>query len=387
MDPIIFVFLGSLAMSAALTKLQITDRVSAYALSKISPKSSIILFTIMVLNFSTAAFLSNIASTTLLLTFSLPIIRSLDPSEPFIRALLFGLAWSGNAGGMVTTIASVQNILAIKYINESSGTSISFIEWVAFAGPTAFAILIGQYFYIRFRFPTELRYIHVEAPREYGPWTWRHTFAVVVTLVTITLWALNDSFAGFFGHVGITALLPLICLFGVKILGSDDFGHLRWSTLSLMGGGIALGEAMNCSQLLTLLSSGMAKGLEHIPLWVCVLIFLAIEGALVSVINHTSAAAILFPVLNEIGIQLGNPTVLLTLSALMIGNAQLFHISSFTTALVSGVTRHVRGEPHNLTGEPFIPGPSFFFAGWPVVLGAVIIIASLGYGLVLGLKM
>jgi phosphate transporter len=55
---------------------------------------------------------------------------------------------------------------------------------------------------------------------------------------------------------------------------------------------------------------------------------------LVSVINHTSAAAIPFPVLNEIGASLVNdPTVVLTLSAL-IGNAQPFHISSFPTALV-----------------------------------------------------
>lgn len=53
-----------------------------------------------------------------------------------------------------------------------------------------------------------------------------------------------------------------------------------------------------------------------------------------SVINHTSAAAIPFPVLNEIGASLVNdPTVVLTLSAL-IGNAQPFHISSFPTALV-----------------------------------------------------
>lgn len=386
MDPIIFVFLGSLTMSSALCKLEITDRVSSLALRKISPRPHIILFTIMVLNFATAAFLSNIASTTLLLTFSLPIVRSLDPADPFIKALLLGLAWSGNAGGMVTTIASVQNILAIKYINDSGALSISFIAWTAFAGPTAVVCLLYDYFYVRFRFRTTLKTIHVNAANRFSEWTWKHTFTVGVTFVTIVLMAMQESFSQFFGHVGITALIPIVALFSVKVLDAEDFGRLRWSTLSLMGGGLALGEAMRVSQLLSLLSDAIEKVLGGLDIWTVTLIFLVIEAVLVSVINHTSAAAILFPVLNEIGSTLFNdPTVFLTLSALMIGNAQLFHISSFPTALVSGVQRHAKGEPTTLLPEPFVSGPEFFTLGWPVVLGSVLIIASVGYGLVVGL--
>jgi phosphate transporter len=387
MDPIIFVFLGSLTMSAALCKLQITDRVSAFALTRINPTPNTLLMTIMVLNFSTAALLSNIASTTLLLTFSLPIIRSLEPNDPFIKALLFGLAWSGNTGGMVTPIASVQNILAIKYINESGAMSISFIEWMAFAGPTAILILIVQYVYVRFRFKTKVPIIEVDTRTDdFGPWTWRHTFAVAVTVITIILWAIHESFSTFFGHVGITALIPIIAFFSLKILNSEDFGHLRWSTLALMGGGIALGEAMNCSTLLDHLSSQLKLMMTGIDEWVVILIFLVIQALLVSVINHTSAAAILFPVLNALGRDLfGNPTSFLTLSALMIANAQLFHSSSFATALVSGVQKHVAGDPLNLVNEPFLPGPAFFIEGWPVVLASVVIIVSVGYGLVLAL--
>ncbi|OHT02381.1 Sodium:sulfate symporter transmembrane region family protein [Tritrichomonas foetus] len=384
MDPIIFLFLGSLTMSAALTKLQITDRISSFALGRITKRPHIILFTIMILNFTAAAFLSNIASTTLLLTFSLPIIRSLDPDDPFIKALLFGLAWSGNAGGMVTTIASVQNILAIKYINESGAASISFIEWIAFAGPTAVTILLLDYGFLLFKYRTKVHMINVDTKSgSFGKWTWKHAFACIVTVLTIALWAMQETFPKFFGHVGITALIPVISFFSVKILNSDDFGHLRWSTLSLMGGGIALGEAMRVSGLLNLLSDAISSAMGGLSLWVVTFIFLLIEAVLVSVINHTSAAAILFPVLNTIGQQIGNPTIFLTLSALMIGNAQLFHISSFTTALVSGVQRHKKNEPTNLELDPFLPGPEFFTAGWIPVFLSVFLIGGLGYGLVI----
>ncbi|KAH0785827.1 Sodium:sulfate symporter transmembrane region family protein [Histomonas meleagridis] len=383
MDPIIFVFLGSLTMSEALTKLQITDRLSSFALSKISQKPKVVLFAIMLLNFSTAAFLSNIASTTLLLTFTLPIIRSLSPNDPFIKQLLLGLAWSGNSGGLVTTIASVQNILAIKYINESGAASISFIQWIGFAGPTAFVILILTYFYLRLRYKTSSDELMINSNTDFGKWTWKHTFTCAVTLITIILWAMQEEFPGFFGHVGITALIPVISFFSTKILNSEDFGNFRWSTLSLMGGGIALGEAMNASGLLTLLSNGIANAMKGIPLFVIILIFLLVIGILVSVINHTSAAAILFPVLNQIGLDIGSPILFLTLSAMMVGCAQLFHISSFPTALVYGVQKHEVNNPMKQTNEHFLTGPEFFFAGWPVVLGSALIIASVGYGLVL----
>lgn len=389
MDPIIFLFLGSMTMSAALTKLQITDRISAFALSKISLKPKTILMTIMILNFSTASFLSNIASTTLLLNFSLTIIRSLDPEDPFIKQLLLGLAWSGNAGGLVTTIASVQNILAIKYINESGAASISFISWISFAGPTAAIILFGCYFFLILRYKASHENLKIDVNQrnnDFGKWTWKHTFASAITIITIICWAMQESFPKFFGHVGITALIPLIAFFSTRILDSDDFGSIRWSTLSLMGGGIALGEAMNSSGLLKLLSDDISNLMDGIPLFFVVMIFLVIIGVLVSVINHTSAAAILFPVLNQIGLKLGNPTIFLTLSAMMIGCAQLFHISSFPTALVSGVQKHFKDEPHKLSQEHFLKGPEFFLSGWPVVLGSAIIIGTIGYFLVVYLK-
>lgn len=385
-DPIIFVFLGSLAISAALAKLNITERVSNYVLARISNKPQTVLLTLMLLNFATSAFLSNIAATTIFLTFSLPIIRTLDPDDPFIKAILFGLAWGGNAGGLPTTIASAQNILAIKYINESGTTSISFIEWIAFGGPTGLCCLLFFWAYLIWKYKpqyTELQ-IGAELPTKLPPWTWKHTFACGVTAFTITLWALQESFPKFLGHIGISSLIPIVTFFSVGILDSEDFGRLRWSTLSLMGGGLALGEAMKLSGLLNLLAGTIVWALKPLTkvYWVIMLIFLIIEAVLVSVINHTSAAAILFPVLNAIGNEIGRPNLMLILSAMMIGMAQLFYISSFATALVSGVCKHERGNPQKLTPTSFLSGPEFFQAGWPIVVGSILIIASVGYGIV-----
>ena len=217
------------------------------------------------------------------------------------------------------------------------------------------------------------------------PWTWKHTFACVTTVFTIGLWALQESFPRFLGHIGISSLIPIVAFFSTGILESEDFGRLRWSTISLMGGGLAWGEAMRLSGLLDLLADSITKALEGIPLFVIMMIFLVIEAVLVSVINHTSAAAILFPVLNAIGEYNGCPNLMLILSAMMIGMAQLFYISSFCTALVAGVQRHERDNPQQLLSTTFLNGPEFFTAGWPIVLGSIIIIGTIGYGIVIGL--
>jgi phosphate transporter len=387
MDPIIMVFLGSLTMSAALTKLAITDRVSAYLLSHISPKPKIVLFAIMLLNFCISAFLSNVASTTLVLTFSLPIVRSLDPDDKFVMALLFGLACSGNIGGMPTTISSPQNIIAIKYINESGTTSISFLQWMLFACPTAIILLVINWLYITLVFKTNTKVLQINTEGNFSPWTWKHTFACSITALTILLWVLQGNLAFFLGHVGITSLIPVILFFSTGILSGDDFGALRWSTLVLMGGGLALGEAMNLSGLLDIFADLISEGLASLNVWVIVVIILFIEGILTSVINHTSAAAILFPVLQVIGEKINASSVLLTCSALMISAAQLFHISSFPNALISGVQRHQRMDNTKLTADSFLGGKEFFKYGWPVVLIAIFVIASVAYGLVKLLKL
>lgn len=390
-DPIIFVFLGSLTISAALTKLEITDRVSSFLLHHVSPKPQFVLFALMLLNFFIAAFLSNVASTTLVLTFSLPIIRSLDPDDKFIKAILFGLAWSGNAGGMPTTIASPQNILAIKYINDQElhpdQNPISFIQWMAFAAPTAIVILILDWVYLLIIFRPSSSRVDIPSNEDsFKPWTFNHTLAVITTVTTIVMWALNETFSTYLGHVGITSLIPVMVFFSCGILDSHDFGTLRWSTLVLMGGGLALGEAMTVSGLLDIIADAISNGLGSYSIWIVLLIVMLIEAILTSVINHTSAAAILFPVLQKIGDHLHHPTLLLTISAMMISCSQLFHISSFPNALISGVQRHMRMDPSKLTSESFLNGSSFFSYGALTVVVSIVILGSVGYGIVLAMK-
>jgi phosphate transporter len=377
-EPIIFVFLGSLTMSAALSKLQITDRVSSWLLARIPPRVAVLLFAIMCLNFIMSSFLSNIASTTLILTFMLRIIRSIDPQDYSIKALLMGLAWSGNAGGIPTPIGSAQNIMATRYVSEGRDKPITFPLWMGFGFPTGFIILLTYYGFLWVmlkvkRARTDLP--SLDSTEEFDRWTWKHTLTVLTVFTTILMWAIHGQFTKQFGHMGITSLIPVVTLFSVGVLDSKDFGTLRWSTLVLMGGGLALGESMTLSGLLDVVSEVITNGLSKLGNWTLLIILLSVTAVLTSLINHTSGAAILFPVIAAIGEARKCKILFLTCCCMMIAGSQLFHISPFPNALVSGVPKHWKSDPSRFSSESFLSGTDFMLLGFPTV---IFVIGSVG---------
>jgi phosphate transporter len=382
MDPVVFVFLGSMTITAGLAKMNISDRVSNFVFVHLSRKPHFILLTLMLLNVAIGAFLSSIASTALILTFSLPIIRSLDPDDPFIRGLLFGMAWSGNCAGMATCIASPQNLMALRNLQQSWNSEVTLLRWSEFGIPIALTLVIIEWAYLCLRFRPRVTSVHViRHGAEFEPWSLKHTFACGITVLTIVLWALESTFPNVLGHIGITSLIPVIAFFGSGLLGSADFQAIRWPTISLMGGGLALGEAMKQSKLLDLFSEACSKAFASFSPWPLLVIVLPIVGVFASLLNSTAAAAILYPPIGVVGDVTGHSDLFVCLSAMMVSGAQLFHMSSFGNALVFGVHRHLPGAGDRLTAEPFLAKEDFPKNGWPTLVIGILIIASVGYGI------
>src|SRR5690606_42000571 len=75
---------------------------------------------------------------------SLPTRRSSDlrlpPEEPFRRAIVLGVAFAANIGGMGTPIGSPPNAVALGHLR-AAGLQPSFLEWMLAAVPLAAACL------------------------------------------------------------------------------------------------------------------------------------------------------------------------------------------------------------------------------------------------------
>jgi phosphate transporter len=385
MDPVVFVFLGTMTITACLTKMNITDRVSAFVFSHLSHKPHYILLSLMLVNVGIGAFLSSVTSTSLILSFALPIIRSLDPDDPFIRGLLFGLAWSGNCAGMATCIAAPQNLMALRNLQETWDSEITLLRWSEFGGPIALTLVLIEWGYLTWKFRPRVSYVHViRNSAEFEPWSLQHTFACAITAITIIIWALESEFPDVFGHIGITSLVPVICFFGSGMLSVQDFHAIRWPTLSLMGGGLALGEAMKQSKLLDLFSDACNRAFADIHIWVLLVLILLIVGVFASLLNSTAAAAILYPPIGFVGSATKHSDLFICLAAMMVSAAQLFHMSSFGNALVSGVHKHYMGAGDRLAPDTFLSKQDYPLTAWPTLFFGVLVIASVGYGICSG---
>jgi phosphate transporter len=284
---------------------------------------------------------------------------------------------------MPTTIASPQNVIAVSVIGQA-GTPVSFLGWTVFGLPVSISLVFLEWFYLMHRFPNQGDRLMTTPLLPEEKWSSDHTHVVLCALVTIILWTFGDFFSWFvnLGHIGIASMVPLVWLFGVGILTVNDFNSFKWSTLSLLGGGLVLGEAMRVSGLLDVISAGACSALGGIGTWPMLVVLLIVEGVLASLLSSTTAASIIFPVIMAIGKGTGHPALLVLLSALMISGSQLFHISSFPNALVSGVCIETAEEDvrNGITnGVPFLTGMDYIVYGAPMVVMGIVVIATLGY--------
>ena len=79
-----------------------------------------------------------------------------------------------------------------------------------------------------------------------------------------------------------------------------DFDNLSWNILMLMGGGLALGYAIQASSLLDIISSELANLVDGYSIWVVMLAFTILVLAVGTFISSTVAAIVVLPVSNPL---------------------------------------------------------------------------------------
>ncbi|CAN0564505.1 unnamed protein product, partial [Ectocarpus sp. 12 AP-2014] len=175
----------------------------------------------------------------------------------FAKALLLGLAFACNFGGMVTPISSMQNVVA-KQALENAGFTISFGTWIAVGIPfCVLGVFIAWVVVCVVVNPNDVDSIPMIVHSRGSVVSRKNVFIISLTLLTIFGWSTIGETEGFFGDVGIIALLFIIVAFGSGILSEVDFNSFSWHTLFLLGGGNVLGKAIASSRLLDYLAHGI----------------------------------------------------------------------------------------------------------------------------------
>ncbi|KAJ8600373.1 hypothetical protein CTAYLR_000711 [Chrysophaeum taylorii] len=358
--PSTFLLLGGYALSASLSRCQV-EVAAARLLSGSSPR--IFLLSLMVLACALSAVLSNATSAVLCVAVTEPYLARMDHDHPFARALLLGLAFACNVGGMLSPIASMQNIISVEAL--APHVVVTFGSWMAVASPVAILSTVASWGILNAAFLRNVKAFpgrdlllsdnnnsrkqqlsRTPAAAKYKP---PLVAVCAASAVTVVLWS---SGAAFLGGVGIVSLSYLALAFGAGWLTVVDLNSLSWHTLCLLGGSNVLGKAVQSSRLLAYLGQNLSPYLpiHHPPiLGVLVVTFVSLVSTFVS---HTVSAIIVMPLVVQLSLEAHAAAPLGLAAALAISAAQALPFSSLPN--LNSLTKTDSNRKNYLVSSHFI---------------------------------
>lgn len=312
-SPIIYLFFGGFALAAALHVQKLDRKIALKILSLSGGKLS----TAVLLIFGVTAFLSmwisNTATTAMMLPLALGILTQVDSKEDrstFVFVLL-GIAYSASLGGLGTIVGSPPNAIAAKALD------IAFVDWMKFGIPMMLIllpVLLGaMYLYLK---PNLNRTMTLQQDENIH-WTKPRVLTIIVFIVTAVSWILSKQIGAIVGIEDTDAVVALLAAVAVVSLGLVSWKQVSdntdWGVLMLFGGGIALSNILKVSGASLVLGETVANGLQTAPLLVVMLAISAFIIFLTEFASNTASAALLVPVFVAIAEHMGIPSEVLVL--------------------------------------------------------------------------
>jgi phosphate transporter len=366
--------LGGYTISSAFSRCQLELRLASYLQIYLGQYPQLFILAVMFLGLFLSMWISNHTAPILCATIILPVVRDLPTESRFSKALLLGLAFSCNFGGMMTPISSLQNALAVSYL-EQVGIIVPFGTWIAVALPfSLICTVICWILIIVVEKPDDVVAIPVIVYERSSVIGKRNMAVMFLSLLTIVLFATSALTVDIFGDIAIISLCFVAVMFGSGLLSEVDFNSLSWHTLVLVGGGNVLGKAVESSGLLAYIAEGIQDSLPQDKPWIALVYILLFCGTIATFVSHTVASIILMPIIARIGVSMKIPEVVVIGSAFAVSAAMALPFSSFPNVNSLLILDDFQ--------RPYLKVPDFVKTGLPMSLITIFLIATVGFSLI-----
>ncbi|NWF95262.1 MAG: DASS family sodium-coupled anion symporter [Candidatus Thorarchaeota archaeon] len=332
-DPAVALIFGGFMIGRALDKYELDRRLALLILSRVASSGSGLVLAVMGVTAFLSMWISNTAAAAIMIPIALAVISKIesdDTRNKYAKALVLGVAYSATLGGVGTIVGSPPNPLAATYVREFLGVEISFLAWLPFGLPVLLIMvpLIWRWLVFRFKLPNnpeemaELERVSEVEYAKLGPMTAQEKVVVIVFLSVVTLWLTEQlpdfliALTGWRGHginSAIVSLMGGLALLVLRLLDEKDISHnISWSSLLILGSGIALGEAMISTGLSTHIAQQLG-GLGVLPGYLVIMIIGVVAVLVTMVASNTGAAVILIPIAIPLATTLGIDPLLVTM--------------------------------------------------------------------------
>ncbi|KAL4732552.1 hypothetical protein ACLX1H_001569 [Fusarium chlamydosporum] len=369
--PVIMLLLGGFTLAAALSKCTIDKRLATLVLSKAGTQPK----TVLIANMFVAAFasmlISNVAAPVLCYSIIEPMLRTLPSDSNMSKAVIIGIALASNIGGMLSPIASPQNVVAMGIMQPAP----TWLQWFFIVIPVGAVsiVLIWLLLLVTFQPGKGTTIAPIRPVKE--KFTGLQWFVTIVTISTIALWCASHQLEDEFGDMGVIAIIPIVLFFGIGLLTKEDFNNFPWTIIILAAGGLSLGKAVRSSGLLHTLAEIVSDKVEGMSLYGVLVVFSALILVIATFISHTVAALIFLPLVFDVGAAMDqpHPNLLVMGGVLMCSAAMGLPTSGFPN-----MTAIMKEDPF---GQRYLQVKHFISRGVPSSLITLVVVVTLGYGI------
>jgi sodium-dependent dicarboxylate transporter 2/3/5 len=347
MQPVMALFFGGFALGAAGHKHGIDTIISHWTAILASASRLRLLFGVMGSTALLSMWMSNVAAAAMMIAALRPLWKDLAPDDSFRRALLLGVAFGANFGGMATPVGSGPNAIAV------AAAQIDFLEWMLLALPLMAILLFVSFLLLCWVYRVRGR---IEAaPMAFTRPTPQSLGVAAIFTAAVTLW-ISEPWHGI--PAGITALAVAAALFGFGLLNAKDLARLDWATLLLIAGGLTLGELVEQSGLAH--AAATAIDWDALPRVMTLAAFVLATALLSALASNTATAALLIPLAMSI-VPAPSTAILVAIGASL---GVPFVISTPCNALAHG--------------EGGLRPRDFLLTGMPLMIGGCILVSFTG---------
>ena len=358
----IFLFLGGFFLSLAIQKCNLHKRIALTILKFTGTRGKSIIAGFMVSSCLLSMWIMNTSTTIMLLPIGLAIIAVVKESMTelseleklnFQVALLLGIAYAANIGGIATLIGTAPNMALNGFMEEQYNVSISFLDWMKVGVPVSLTLLPLAWlsltrlsFPVNFQTSEQTQATIINMRHSLGEIKTSEKRVLFIFLFTAFLWVTRGQINNIPGLEGLSdpgiAMLCGLALFltpsGSKsenlLEWKDAERGVPWGVLLLFGGGLSLAAAAQSTGLAAWIGGLMPVGLSIVLL---VFMFTTLIIFLTELTSNLATTATFLPIVAIIATQFGFDPILLTASiAIAASCAFMLPVATPPNAIVFG---------------------------------------------------
>jgi sodium-dependent dicarboxylate transporter 2/3/5 len=377
---IIFLFLGGLMLAQGIQNSNLHKRIALNIVNIIGSKPANLVLGFMIATAGLSMWISNTASVMVMMPIGLSIIEEMKEVEnskkflsKFAVALMLGIAYSADIGGMATLIGTPPNMVFMEMYHELFPhlPKVGFAQWMMMGLPVAITFLFTGWLLMTkviFRMPKTKIFssgdIIKGMLKSLGKVRRDELASGLIFLSAAILWVtgsditLSETFVihGWRSAFGLEmvsdasiAVATSLLLFLIpsndrpteKLLTWSKARELPWGILLLFGGGFAIAGGFNSSGLSNVIGNLFASLEIDSPILI-VLIVCFVLTFLTEITSNTATTNLILPILAKASVVLGlDPRILMIPATLSASCAFMMPIASPTQAIIFG-SGHVK---------------------------------------------